>query len=93
MPVSDMLLEGVRLMVIGMGIVFTFLLLLVAVLRLLSQAIQRWAPEPPPAPAAATGAGPGLVQAQDGVKAELTGELLAVIAAAVSRYRRDHPPH
>ena len=84
MPVSAMLLEGVRLMVIGMGIVYVFLLLLVGILRLLSQAIQRWAPEPPPAPASTTGAG---------VNAEIPGELLAVIAAAVSRYRRDHPPH
>lgn len=89
MPVSAMLLEGVRLMVIGMGIVYVFLLLLVGILRLLSQAIQRWAPEPPPAPA--TGAGPGRSGA--GVNAEIPGELLAVIAAAVSRYRRDHPPH
>lgn len=89
MPVSTMLLEGVRLMVIGMGIVYAFLLLLVGILRLLSQAIQRWAPEPPPAPA--TGAGPGRSGA--GVNAEIPGELLAVIAAAVSRYRRDHPPH
>ena len=89
MPVSTMLLEGVRLMVIGMGIVYAFLLLLVGILRLLSQAIQRWAPEPPPA--TATGAGPGRSGA--GVNAEIPGELLAVIAAAVSRYRRDHPPH
>ncbi len=91
MPVSTMLLEGVRLMVIGMGIVYAFLLLLVGILRLLSQAIQRWAPEPPPAPASTTGAGPGRSGA--GVNAEIPGELLAVIAAAVSRYRRDHPSH
>lgn len=91
MPVSTMLLEGVRLMVIGMGIVYAFLLLLVGILRLLSQAIQRWAPEPPPA--TATGAGPGPGRSGAGVNAEIPGELLAVIAAAVSRYRRDHPPH
>ena len=93
MPVSTMLLEGVRLMVIGMGIVYAFLLLLVGILRLLSQAIQRWAPEPPPAPASTTGAGPGPGRSGAGVTAEIPGELLAVIAAAVSRYRRDHPPH
>lgn len=91
MPVSTMLLEGVRLMVIGMGIVYAFLLLLVGILRLLSQAIQRWAPEPPPA--TATGAGPGPGRSGAGVNAEIPGELLAVIAAAVSRYRRDHLPH
>lgn len=93
MPVSAMLLEGVRLMVIGMGSVFTFLILLVAALRLLSQAILRWAPEPPPAPAAATGTGPAPKRAGAGVNAQFPGELLAVIAAAVSHYRRDHPPH
>ena len=92
MPVSAMLLEGVRLMVIGMGIVYLFLLLLVGILRLLSQAIQRWAPEPP-APASTIGAGPGPGRSGAGVNAEIPGELLAVIAAAVSRYRRDHPPH
>lgn len=90
-PVTDLLLEGVRLMLIGMGIVYAFLLLLVAILRLLSQAIQRWAPEPPPATAA--GAGPALDRSRAGVNTELPGELLAVIAAAVSRYRQDHPSH
>ncbi len=91
-PVTDLLLEGVRLMLIGMGIVYAFLLLLVAILRLLSQATQRWAPTPPPAPVALSGAGPAPDPSRAGVNTGLPGELLAVIAAAVSRYRQDHPP-
>lgn len=50
MPLSDMLLEGVRLMVIGMGIVYAFLLLLVGVLRVLSLGVRRWAPQALAAP-------------------------------------------
>jgi oxaloacetate decarboxylase gamma subunit len=91
-PVTDLLLEGVRLMLIGMGIVFVFLLLLVGLLRALSQAVQRWAPATPPAPLAVTGAGPAPDPSRAGVNTGLPGELLAVIAAAVSRYRQDHPP-
>jgi oxaloacetate decarboxylase gamma subunit len=95
MPLSDMLLEGVWLMVIGMGIVYAFLLLLVGVLRVLSLGVQRWAPQalaPPPSQApAVTGPGPALPRSQAAAPPTLPGEILAVIAAAVSRYRHDHP--
>jgi oxaloacetate decarboxylase gamma subunit len=84
MPVTEMLLEGLRLMLIGMGIVFAFLLTLVAVLRLMSRFVKRFAPEPhaaapvgpltPPGPAEPLG----------------QGELVAVLAAAVCRYRKEH---
>jgi oxaloacetate decarboxylase gamma subunit len=83
MPVTDMLFEGLRLMVIGMGIVFAFLLLLVAILRLMSEVASRLLPETPveaqSAPTVNVGhAGP-----------EQDGELLAVISAAIARYRKD----
>lgn len=93
MPLSDMLLEGVRLMVIGMGIVYAFLLLLVGVLRVLSLGVQRWAPQALAAPPseAPTGTGPALPWGQAAEPPTLPGEILAVIAAAVSRYRHDHP--
>ncbi len=91
MPVSHLLLEGLRLMVIGMGIVFAFLLLLVGVLRLLSQAVQRFAPEPSLLASPDVGAAsPGL--AVTPAEALAGGELVAVIAAAIACYRRDHPP-
>jgi oxaloacetate decarboxylase gamma subunit len=93
MMVGGLMIEGLRLMVIGMGIVYAFLLLLVGVLRVLSLGVQRWAPQalaasPSEAPA---GTGPALPRGQAAAPPTLPGEILAVIAAAVSRYRHDHP--
>jgi len=82
MPVNELILEALRLLAIGMGIVLAFLLLLVGVLRLMSAAVARFAP-PPPALAADTGRG--------GADAGADGELVAVISAAIARYRRDRP--
>jgi oxaloacetate decarboxylase gamma subunit len=95
MPLSDLLLEGVWLMVIGMGIVYAFLLLLVGVLRVLSLGVRRWAPQALAAPPseAPAGTGPALPRGQAAKPPTLPGEILAVIAAAVSRYRHDHPGH
>jgi len=81
MPVTELLLEGLRLMVIGMGIVFTFLLLLVAVLRLMSSAVSRFAPVHPVLSGAAAGGAPHATDAMQ------DGELIAVISAAIVRYR------
>lgn len=82
MAVEDQLIEGLRLMAVGMGIVFTFLLLLVGVLRVMSVAVLRFAPKEAPAPAEppTSAHGPGSDAAP-----------VAAIAAAVARYRRDHP--
>jgi oxaloacetate decarboxylase gamma subunit len=82
MPVSDLLVEGLGLMLIGMGIVFAFLMMLVAVLRLMSGFAGRLSPEPR-AVSAASGA-----PAAEGAGAPDQGELVAVISAAVARYRR-----
>lgn len=67
-------------MVIGMGIVYAFLLLLVGVLRLMSALILRLAPED---------ALP-LATAQPHDPSAAPDDLIAVIAAAVMRYRRQH---
>lgn len=77
MAVTGMLMEGLRLMAIGMGIVFAFLLLLVGLLRAMSLAVNRFTPgESAPA------AGPVS-------EAPVTdGELVAVITAAIARYRK-----
>ena len=80
MPVYEALMEGLRLMAIGMGIVFAFLLLLVGVLRAMSAAVLRISPEP-----LASGAGGGAgtpTRETDDV------ELVAVISAAIARYRK-----
>ncbi|MCG6943230.1 MAG: OadG family protein [Thiohalocapsa sp.] len=81
MSETALLLESLRLLMIGMGIVFSFLLLLVGMLRLMSWAALRLAPVSA-APAPQTSAA-----ADDRV--------VAVIAAAVARYRagRGRPRH
>lgn len=79
MPVSNLMLAGGELMLLGMGIVFGFLILLVFAMRgmsALAGLLDRGEIEPVatmPRPAAAPAIG------QD--------QLIAVIAAAVSRYR------
>lgn len=73
---TALLFESLRLMLIGMGIVFSFLLLLVGILRVMSWAAARLAPLPQTEPAVPVA----------GVGAE-TETPIAVIAAAVARYR------
>jgi oxaloacetate decarboxylase gamma subunit len=83
MPVNELLLEGLRLMLIGMGIVFAFLLMLVGVLRLMSRFAKRLAPETHAAAAAGYPIPPGPAGQLDQV------ELVAVLSAALHRYRKD----
>jgi oxaloacetate decarboxylase gamma subunit len=81
-PVSELLMEGVRLMLLGMGIVFTFLIVLVFALYGMSRAagaIER-RQGAAPLPAAAEGT-------PHPVDHAINGELIAVIGAAVARYR------
>jgi oxaloacetate decarboxylase gamma subunit len=84
--VADLLIEGVWLMFIGLAIVFSFLLILVGMLVLMSKAVLRWGPEdplpesPPSAPQAAP-----LPAVED-------HRLIAVIAAAIQQYRDRHRP-
>jgi len=73
MAVSDLLLQGVNLMALGMGIVFTFLAILVVALNGMSRlAASLSGPEEPK-----TAADTGVEDA----------ELIAVISAAINRYR------
>ena len=80
MLVYETLMEGFRLMGIGMGIVFAFLLLLVGVLRAMSAVVMRFSPE-----ALVSGAGEG---AGKPTQATDDAELVAVISAAIACYRR-----
>jgi len=74
--------ESLVLMIVGMGIVFAFLLLLVALMHGMSWLAERLAPlQPEPASDGA------LAGVADDARAE---GLIAVIAAAVARYRADH---
>ena len=84
MPVADLLLAGVELMLVGMGIVYGFLVILVFAMTGMSRLVlfveQRQndtvtvIPQTP----------------QAGDTKGLRGDLVAVISAAVSRYRTTH---
>ncbi len=75
MAVSDLLLHGVNLMLLGMGMVFTFLAILVIALNGMSRL-------------AASISGPEEAQATSASAAtEGDTELIAVISAAISRFR------
>ena len=85
MPTSDLLVNGLELMLLGMGIVFTFLIVLVFALNLMSKISSYFdtveetqISEPPPA--------------QTQKKPDNTA-LIAVISAAISRYRSAHNQH
>jgi oxaloacetate decarboxylase gamma subunit len=78
MAETSLINDSLSLMAIGMGIVFSFLLLLVALLRIMSWLSERLAPSPseggaalPPVPALDTS----------------SDELIAVIGAAIAQYR------
>lgn len=75
---SALLVESLQLMAIGMGIVFSFLLLLVLVLRIMSRIALRLAPAEVPA---AMGLSPDAGEADD---------LIVVISAAIAQYRLRH---
>lgn len=77
MPIADLMVEGLRLMAIGMGIVFGFLLFLVAFLRLMSLAALRLAPPAPPV----------LPKPESVLAPPADHALVAAITAAVHRYR------
>jgi len=69
--------QGWELMIFGMGTVFIFLALLVLSTSIMSTLIQRYLPEAVPPATAATDAG----------KTGKDEKLLAVISAAIHKYR------
>ena len=78
MPIKDLLMTGVELMLLGMGIVFGFLILLVFTVKGMSWIAGRFLTQEQPATVSA---------APQPVAADTT--LIAVISAAVARYRAD----
>ncbi|WP_416139170.1 OadG family protein [Halomonas sp. HK25] len=73
--------EGLALMALGMGFVFVFLTVLVIVTTLMSLVLGRFAPEPAK-PAAGAPRPPAPARQDDA--------LMAVIGAALHRYRQRH---
>lgn len=72
--------QGVELMLYGMGTVVVFLALLVLATTLMSRFVARYFPEPEPEPSRAAPQPPSAASADD-------PQLLAVIGAAIHRYR------
>jgi len=82
---NPLMLEGINLMVIGMGAVFLFLTLLVFTTTLMSKLVNKFAP-PAPAPAAK----PVIAASPNPPNQVSDGQLLAVISAAIHRHRSRH---
>ena len=84
MPTSDLMLEGLTLMVFGMGFVFTFLTLLVFATKIMSATVLRFTPVADVlVKAPLTMVSPSQQVAND-------SQLMAVLSAAVHRYRQHH---
>ncbi len=81
MPVTDLFWEGLDLVLLGMGIVFTFLALLVLAMNGMSRLAHALESKDIHETASLT------VPAQGGVTGGGGGEFVAVITAAISRYR------
>jgi oxaloacetate decarboxylase gamma subunit len=76
MTPSQLLLEGVELMLFGIGFVFAFLVLLILCIRLMSYLTGRFVSEPAPRAATAPAVSP-----------EADADILAAIQAAIHQHR------
>ena len=85
MQSTDLMFDGLNLMMYGMGFVFTFLTLLVFSTRAMSAVINRWFPSPEPAAVKISTVAPGLTPAQ---LAANDANLIAVLTASVYRHRQ-----
>lgn len=79
MAANELILEGLNLLVIGMGTVFMFLAFLVGSVMLMSK-FAKWIES----------MHPQLAHAGAGATGGVADEHIAVIAAAVRRFRADH---
>lgn len=78
--VSDLLLESATLMLIGMVSVFTFLLLLVLLMTVMSGLLRRFAPVQ----------GPDNSRKSETASNGVSPAVVAAISAAVHQYRQQH---
>ena len=84
MPITDLLLTGLNLMFLGMGIVFIFLVLLVFSMLGMSKLAMLTEKQVVGQTEAAA------ITPLNDPSGEVRGDLVAVIAAAVIRYRTTH---
>ncbi len=82
MTPNDLLMEGVELMLIGLGSVYLFLTLLVYAIRGMSVLIARFAPEPTAPVASVPSPRP-----QTTASADVSPDLIAAIQAAIHQHR------
>jgi len=83
-PSSDLMLEGLTLMVFGMGFVFTFLTLLVLATKTMSATVLRFSPVED-----LSVLNPSLTMVSPSQQFANDAQLMAVLSAAVHRYRQD----
>ena len=83
MPVSDLLWQGIELMVLGMGIVFSFLVLLVLAMGAMSAVARRLEGDQGEVVSA-----PVVQSTADDAVADR--RVIAAISAAVAQYRAKH---
>ncbi len=77
MPFSELMMAGIQLMLVGMGIVFIFLIILVVTMNGMSRLATLLEGEPLAADAAK-------------ISANADEALISVISAAIKRYRDTH---
>ncbi len=80
MTETNLVMEGFNLMLLGMGIVFSFLTSLVFALKAMSWLAQQLAPEPVTAAISA--------EIPPSIETDTDEVLLGVVAAAVARFRQ-----
>lgn len=78
-PMNPLLAEGIELMLVGMGVVFVFLVMLVGAVTLMSQLVARFAPDTPLAAPRGPVPAPAVTAVDD--------RTLTVIREAVRRHR------
>lgn len=78
---NDMLMNGVELMLVGMGIVFLFLAMLVVAVNTMSSIVSRFIPETATLKASAT---------QSTENNKIDSNVVAAISAAIYKYRAQH---
>lgn len=82
---DQLLSQGVELMMLGMGIVFSFLVLLVFVTTVMSTLVNRFFPESPEPSPSASQPSPGSAPAGD-----VSPRTLAIIQDAIRQHRARH---
>lgn len=80
MALNELMMEGLQLLAFGMGIVFGFLIILVFAMKAMSWLALTLGGQPQPVPAA--------TPQTPAPSADTDGELVAVISAAIARYRK-----